>query len=521
VPRVGLVVVAVVAAAAASLAPLRPSDHAAAARTDVRIAGVPLTSIDPAASGDVATGAILANMFEGLTAFDANLAVRPALARSWEADAEWRHIVFHLREGLTFADGTRLGPDDVVRSWMRVIDPRRPSPLAGLLSDIEGVPEWLAGTSTDPSTVGIRALSNSVDVRLRRSAPWFVAATASPDLAVVPPGFDPSRGLAPFIGGGVIGSGAFVLTANDPERLTLAANEHYWAGTPPIATVSIVADPGPRGLIGGFRDGTLDYADIPDVEARWIRYDPVLGPALREEPPMTVVLYGFDTTKPPFDDVRVRQAFALAVDWRTIAAASDSTAPATSLVPPGVPGRASSDLLPRHDPDEARRLLAEAGYPNGAGFPAVALQSGGSTFDDAIRDAVERELHIPMRIEVLSDFLQRMLGTDRPAMWSLAWIADYPDPYDFLGVLLGSGQTSNFGRWSNPDYDAALDRAAKAATAAERTAAYEAAERIVADQAPVVPVAYTRQWALAREGLLGAATGGIGILRYGNLAWAP
>jgi oligopeptide transport system substrate-binding protein len=240
---------------------------------------------------------------------------------------------------------------------------------------------------------------------------------------------------------------------------------------------------------------------------------------LREEPPLTVVLYGFDTTKPPFEDARVRQAFALAVDWRTIAAASDSTIPATSIVPPGVPGRSDADLLPRHDPDEARRLLAAAGFPNGAGFPDVAIQSGGSSFDDAVRDAIERELHIPLRIEIPTDFLERMLGSYRPAMWSLPWIADYPDPNDFLGVLLGGGQVSNFGRWANADFDAALDRAATAASTADRTAAYEAAERVVADQAPVVPVAYFRQWALARDGLLGATTGGIGILRYGGLSW--
>jgi oligopeptide transport system substrate-binding protein len=512
---------AAIAALVASIGLVLPArvehERAGGARADVRIAGVPLASLDPAASGDVATGAILANLYEGLTALDANLAVRPALARSWDADPAWTHIVFHLREGLTFSDGTRLGAEDVVRSWLRLLDPQHPSPLAGLLSDVSGAPEYLAGTNKDPASVGLTALSNSVDVRLRHSAPWFVAATASPDLAVVPRGFDPASGP----GSAFKGSGAYAISSAAGGGATLTANPHYWAGTPSIANVTVVADPGQGGTIGGFRSGTLDYTDLADVEARWIRYDATLGPALREEPPMTVELYGFDTTKPPFDDARVRQAFAMAVDWRTIAAASDSTTPATSLVPPGVPGRSTADLIPRHDPDEARRLLAAAGYPGGSGFPTIALQSGGSTFDDAVRDALVRELHVPVHIELLQDFLERMLGTDRPAMWSLAWIADYPDPYDFLGVLLGRGQTSNFGRWSNADFDAALDRAATASTASDRTTAYEAAERVVADQAPVIPVAYPRQWALAREGLLGATTGGTGILRYGGLAWAP
>lgn len=488
-----------------------------AASDEVRVAGVELANFDPALSGDIASGAILANLYEGLTAFDPQLAVRPALARSWDVDPQWRHIVFHLRDGLTFSDGTPLGPQDVVRSWLRVLNPQSPGPLAGLLSDVEGVPEYLSGTG-DPSRVAITALPGAVDVHFWRSAPWFIAATASPALAIVPPGLDPAGASARP--GSFVGSGAYLVKAIDGTGMTLSANAHYWAGTPPIPTVRVVADLGQENTLSAFRDGTLDYTEIADFDARWIRYDKALGPSLRTEPSMTVEYFGFDTTRPPFNDVRVRRAFAMAVDWRGLAAAAGgSEEPANSLVPPGIPGRSDLDLLPPYDPAQARALLAEAGFPGGAGFPDVAVQTGGSFYDAAVQAAIARELGVHLRDEVLGDFLERMLGNDRPPMWALSWIADYPDPNDFLGVLLGGGQVSNFGRWHNADFDAALDRAAAAATPAERARAYEDAERIVQADVPIVPVAYRPTWALSRDGLLGAATGGIGVLRYANMAW--
>lgn len=492
---------------------------AQAARNDVRVAGGEPSSFDPALIGDVGSAAVLANLYEGLTAFDPNAIARPALARSWDADPQWRRVVFHLRDGLTFSDGTPLTSADVVRSWLRLLDPSRPSPLASLLGDIEGAQEYLSGANRDPASVGLRALPGAVEVSFRQPAAWFVAAAASPSLAVVPPTIDPNG--ASMRPGSFVGSGAYVLTAAGTTSLTLKSNAHYWAGRPSISKVTVVTDRGDTDPVSAFRSRTLDYTEVPSYEAFWIGYDSSIGRALRAEPPLSVQYFGFDTSRAPFDDVRVRRAFALAVDWRELARASGpSVQPANSLVPPAVPGRSSADLVPPYDPDQARRLLAEAGYPGGAGFPDVTLQTGGSDYDGAVRAALKRELGVTVHGEIVGDILGRLTGADRPAFWSLWWVADYPDPYDFLGVLLGRGQVTNFGRWTNPDFDAAMARAATAATADERTRAYADAERIVQAEVPVVPVAYPLTWRLSRQGLLGAQTGGIGILRYAGLAWS-
>ena len=204
----------------------------------------------------------------------------------------------------------------------------------------------------------------------------------------------------------------------------------------------------------------------------------------------------------------------------TLSGTSESVQVANSMVPPGIPGRSSQDFLPKHDPVDARRLLAEAGYPGGVGFPDTVLLTGGSGFDDAIVDEVKRELGITLRSETMADGYFERLSSEAPAMWSLGWVADYPGRNDFLGVLLGTGASNNYGGWSSPAFDAAIAEAVSATDAATAAAAYDRAETVVRDEVPVVPLLYGPGWAISRTGLLGAGQNGLGIVRMAGLAWA-
>ena len=513
-----LVVLAALVAACAGSTAAGP-DH------PVRILSGTASTLDPAAQGDATSAAISAQLFESLTAFDPDLHVRPALAESWRFEDGGRRVIFHLRGGLTFSDGSPLRPSDVVRSWLRLIDPARPSPLTSLIMDVKGADAYLRGQSSDPASVGLRADDTAGDltVDLVRPATDFVNIVAGPSFSVVPPGVATSAtALTP--GPGFVGSGGYTMTARTATEMTLTANPHYWAGKPAITTIDLITDLGGRDPVTAFSAGDLDYTAVPGIGATWLAYDKDLGPQLRLVGSLAVQYYGFDARHAPFNDARVRKAFGEAVDWRRMVALAGSdgtTQVANSMVPPGIPGRSEADFLPAYDPADARALLAAAGYPGGAGFPATTLMTGGTGFDAAVVTEVKRELGITLHSEAMGDGYFARLATDPPAMWALAWVADYPGRNDFLGVLLGTGASNNYGHWSSPTFDAAIAEAVSATDPAVASAAYDRAEAIVRDQVPVVPLAYGPGWALSRTGLLGAGQNGLGIVRMAGLAWAP
>jgi oligopeptide transport system substrate-binding protein len=408
-----------------------------------------------------------------------------------------------------------------VRSWRRLFVPGDPSPLASLIADVRGARDLLTGASADTSTLGVRAVDDrTVVVDLEHGGGDLPAIVSSAPFAVVPRGVGDAE-IVPAPGS-MVGSGAYTIERIDPDRFVLKANPRYWAGEPAIATVDMVTTLEGESAVEAFEAGSLDVAPISFLDAGWIAYDRTLGPSLRSEPDLSVTYYGFDTTQAPFDDVRVRRAFGMAVDWRRLAELDEpgSSAPATGLVPTGIPGTPEGDYLPPYDPEAARALLADAGYPGGSGLPPISFIANGGGYDEGIVAMLEENLGVTVDYATMDFGLyQERLATDPPQVWSLSWVADYPGPNDFLGVLLGTGSTANQGRWSDAAFDAAVADASSAADPAVATAGYARALEIVRDQVPVVPVSYGTSFSLVRDGLLGAGETGTGILRLAGLAW--
>ena len=499
--------------------PGAPSPVAAADPGTVTILAGSPASLDPAYHGDLGSASFISQLFETLTAVDPSLAVRPALAESWTVEDEGRRVTFTLRPGLQFSDGTPLTADDVVHSWRRLFNPNAPSPLASLAADVVGARALLAGETTDIETLGIRAEGDrTVVVDLERGGGDLPAIVSGAPFAIVSPASTAAE-IAPTPGS-YVGSGAYLLDRVDPDAFVLKANPNYWAGKPAIETVRMLTtlDSG-SSPVEAFAAGDVDVAPVGYLDSGWIAYDRKLGPSLRSDPSLSVTYYGFDTRHAPFNDVRVRRAFAQAVDWRRLAALDEpgSSVPATGMVPAGMPGAPAGDFMPPYDPAAARQLLAEAGYPGGRGLPPVSFIANGGGYDEAIVTMLQENLGVTIDYATM-DFgtYQERLATDPPQLWSLSWVADYPGPNDFLGVLLETGSTANQGGWSNADFDKAI---AGATGAADATAGYRRALEIVRDQVPVVPVSYGTSYSLVRDGLLGFSTTGTGILRLAGLEW--
>jgi oligopeptide transport system substrate-binding protein len=360
-----------------------------------------------------------------------------------------------------------------------------------------------------------------VQVDLISPASDLPAIVSSPTLAVVPKGIDAKPSM--MRAGSFVGSGGYVLSDATETELTLTANSHYWAGRPAIRTVNLILDTGGQSPVDMFEAGDLDYTPISAGDATWIAYDKRLGPSLRLEPSPSVLYYGFDTTRAPFNDVHVRRAFALGIDWKRLVEALDDpvTVAATGMVPVGVPGHSSTDYGPRFDLAAARQELSAAGYSGGSGFPEVTLITTGTAFDGAIVRQLRDNLGIEIGFELMgwSAYNEKLSSDSPPAFWFMDWVADYPGAYDFLGILLGSHQPNNFAGWTDQSFEQALATAEAATDQTAMQAGFDQAQSIVQDQAPVIPVAYGAGYALAAKGLLGALPNSEGIVRYAGLAW--
>jgi ABC-type transport system substrate-binding protein len=263
----------------------------------------------------------------------------------------------------------------------------------------------------------------------------------------------------------------------------------------------------------------VDLAQVPPWDATWIAYDADLGPHLHAAEPNTVSYFGFDTTRPPFDDARVRRAFSLALDRQRIVplAEGDASQAAGSLVPPAIwPAGFSPEIA--YDPDRARALLDEAGYADRADLGAIVVNGTGLGVEPAVA-TWRAELGVEITVEVMDfgAFLDQ-LDTTPPGIFTISWIADYPSPQALYGLLLEPGAASNYGDWRDDEFVGLLEEAAAAAED-EVGAAYDAVEAHVAEAAPVIPWSYGETWWLVADGLRGLGNLTVGLLDFGRVSW--
>jgi ABC-type oligopeptide transport system, periplasmic component len=459
----------------------------------------------------------LLQLYAGLTRLDEQGQPYASLAESWSVSNDGRTYTFRLRSGLSFSDGSALDATDVRRSWLRILDPATHSTAPDVLSIIEGATERLAGGPEDGVAISAPDPRTLV-VRLKHSAAYFTAITATPTAFVVPRSAagsdDKWQSIDSFVG-----SGPYVARGTAATDLILKANDHYVAGPPPITEIRWITDV-TGDAATAFANDQVDLTSIGSFDAGWIAYDRDLGPSLNRSAALGVQYFGFDTTRPPFDDARVRRAFALALDRPRLVknAEGSSGTPASSLVPPalwpkGMEDNQTTDLA------EARRLLDEAGYGDRSRLGTITVNGSGLGVAPAVA-VWERELGVHIAVEGMEfrDYL-RALVVDPPQIFTINWIADYPSPYALYSLLLLPDATSNYGHWNDPEFVRLLDAASSAGSEADQAVAYRAVDARVDSEAPVIPWAYGAGWWLVRSGLRGLGNLTTGLLDLGRVSW--
>jgi len=443
---------------------------------------------------------VLINLMEGLTEYDGQLRPRPAVARSWEVSPDGRTYLFHIREDACWSDGKPVTAGDFEYSWKRLLDPKTAAEYAYFLYDIEGAEAYNTGKTDRPDSVGVRALDNrTLQVRLRKPIVFF------PSIVTFMVTYPMRRDIVEKFGdrwtepGAMVTDGPFVVDEWRHEyKLTLRPNPYYYGARPGLGKVVMFVVNETTTALTLYETGDLEMATLPPeaISAYRGKREYVTAPILRG------YYYGFNVLKPPFTDPRVRRAFSMAIDRIEFPAIlKRGEIPASFWVPPGMPYYNSTVGLP-FDPETARGLLAEAGYPGGRGFPTVTASFNTSPENSLIAENLQAQWKRNLGVEVHLDnqewkvYLKR-LQTDPPPLFRLGWGADYPDPDNFLN-LFTSTSGNNRTRWKNDRYDELIRSAAANPNPLRRQKAYDEAQRILLEtDVAVMPLfVATQNWVI-------------------------
>ncbi len=430
---------------------------------------------------------VIEQLMRGLTHMGPDLEPEPALAERWHVSGDGRVYTFELRRDVRWSDGVPLEAAQFVFAWQRLLAPQTAAEYAYFLFPVKNARAFNAGEIEDPAALGVRALDrHTLEVELEQPLVFFPSLTtfmitfpARPDLLER----HGSRWTEPEH---LATLGPFTLQEWRHEyRVVLAANPEYYGPPPRVdRIVGYMVEEGSTALVL-FEQGLLDIVRLPPLEIRRYRE----RPSYRSEALLRGYYYGFNTREPPFDDVRVRRAFALAIDRREFPKVlQGGERPAAYWLPPGMPYSNTEIGLP-FDASAARRLLDEAGFDRSKPVQVVYNTDQGHKL---VAENVQAQWQTNLGIEVelvnreWKVFLKE-LTTRPPPVYRLGWGADYPDPHNFMNLFTSTSANNHTG-WGNPRYDDLVDQASREADPERRQAFYDEAQRILCEQdVPIVP----------------------------------
>jgi oligopeptide transport system substrate-binding protein len=475
--------------------------------------GAPLT-LDPALTQDSTSASYIVEIFSGLVTLDQDLEVVPDIAESWELSHDGTTYTFHLRDDVRFHDGKPVTAQDFKYAIQRACDPATGSIVAdAYLGDIVGAQARLRGEADDISGVLV-VDENTLQITIDSPKAYFLSKLTYPTAFVVDrenvegsvqPWTDQPNGTGPFR----------LAEYQLDFRIVLERNEAYY-GTPKPALEQVnflLAAGSPMTL---YETGELDAVSVylSDIERVSDPSNP-LSKELSTTPVLSLFYIGFNVEEPPFDDQKVRQAFNYAIDKDKYVEVvlKDMQVQAKGILPPGMPGYNEDLKGYPYDPEKARQLITESRYGDASKLPQITLNvSGGGGVADkqvqAVVDMYKQNLGVDIAVQQ-TDWETYLwdLRAHRYQMFGLTagWVADYPDPQDFLDILFHSESRSNDIEYSNSEVDSLLEEARGEQDFERRVELYQQAEGIILDDAPIVPLTHDADYWLTKpyvEGMI-------------------
>ena len=555
------------AAAEATVAPAADATAAPVADATAAPADAPTTAAEAPAGGNAQPGVLRHNIgdgeppsidpqkvsflnsiyfvmmaYEPLMSFDLEMNPVPAAAESVDISEDGLTYTFKLRADGAYSDGTPVTAQNFEYAWKRLANPETAGEYQSLpCGIIKGYSEWSAATCqglTMTETMaldlaqleadfGVKAIDDStLEIMLAAPAPYFLSMAALWIGAPVREAdaakgedwwYDPAN---------FVGNGPWVLNEWEHEqRAVWEPNPNYNGPRKPGAGLTRVESYLiTEGQIAfqAYQNGELDVLAVAAEDLGTVQGDPVLSKEVLAYPGSCTEYFGFNATRPPFDNMKLRQAFAQAFDrdaWLNDIN-QGLGAVGTGWIPPGFPGQ--EDINPwNFDPEKAKATLAEAGFPNGEGLPEIKLSYSASARNNARFEWVAAQLSENLGIEPTLDPIDptaySALFTDpetTPGMFRLSWCADYPDPQNWISILRTGGILNDRLGFSNAEFDDLTIQADVEPDAAKRAELYTQAHTILLNDAPIVPIRHTGGYQLSKPYVKGISAETITPIDY-------
>lgn len=454
--------------------------------------GEPNSLLDPIQVGDVETSEYIVEIFGGLVTLDTNLKVQPDVAKSWEVSNGGKSYTFKLRDNVVFHNNKRVTSADVKYSIERAADPVNASPyVTAYLGNIVGLRDRYSNKATSVS--GVKVIDETtIEIDLIEPSDFFISELTYPVSFIVdkdqveknPRNWTQKPN----------GTGPFKLAEFTPaEKIRLVRNDRYHLGAPKLDEV--VFELGGGSLLTRYENNELHVGAFPAslLDAVKAGNNP-LSKDYRSVPNIATTYFNLNAAQAPFDDPKVRQAFAMSIDREQInhVLLYDAWRVADGFLPPEMPGYSEAVTSYKFDPAKAKQLLQDSKYAGK--LPRITLSysgSGGAPSDllVAIQKGWEDALGVTVQLQAIdsSAFLrEQRLGKFQ--MLSDGWSADYPDPENFLGKLFASDSPLNYTKYKNVDVDALLLKGRTETDRTKRYGFYNQAEQKIVDDASIIPL---------------------------------
>ena len=456
------------------------------------------TTLDPHLAADVSSGVIVVEVFGGLVTLDRNLKVVPDLAEKWTVSKDGKTYTFSLRRNAKFHNGKAVTAKDFKWSLERAADPKLLSTTVDTyLGDIVGVKEKLRGASKE--VTGVKVIDDyTLEITIDAPKVYFIAKLTYPTAFVLdrenvesgPDWFKKPNGTGPFK----------LMEYTVGESLVLERNDSYHLGAAKLNSVRFLLAGGTPMVM--YENNEIDLTGVGLADLDRVR-DPKspLSKELHTAPPSFQTSYiGLNVKMPPLDDAKVRQALAHAINKEEIASKvlADRVKPAYGILPPGFPAYNSELKGLGYDLGKAKKLMAESKYgADPKKWPRITLTVPGELGTavgldlEAILAMWRDNLGVTVEVQQVewATFLND-LNTFRLQIYSIAWIADYPDPQNFLDLLFHSQSLNNQTRYSNAEVDRLLEKARTEPDEKTRFGLYQQAEQTIVNEAAWISLWY-------------------------------